>query len=132
MKRYLAFALALVCLVTLAGCAAGHISFNISGAGRIELCSGEDGTAVEISDAGNIKYITDNINDLKFSKGESSKDYGGWSYRLRWYDAGDKLIEEIVVMSEYLIDYDGHFCSGMEADHEIDTDFLDALLENAE
>lgn len=127
MKKYMALVLALVCVLGLVGCSS-KMTFDIAGANKIELRSGSDGTSVEITDEEDIKYITDNINALKFSKGKSSEDYSGWSYRLRWYDSENNLIEVIVVMSEYLIDYNDYFYTAIEADHGIDISFYDKLL----
>lgn len=69
---------------------------------------------------------------MKFSKGESSKDYVGWNYWLKWYDYENNLIEEIVVMSEYQIDYEDYFYMVVEADYQIDISFLDTLIGNKE
>lgn len=132
MKRLIALVLALVCVLSLVGCSETNMTFDIGEASKIELRSGNDGTMVEITDVEDIQYITDNINSLTFSKGESSKDYSGWSYSLKWYDSENNMMEEMVVMSEYQIDYKDYFYKGMEADHKIDISFLDTLLGNEE
>lgn len=106
------------------------MTFDIGEASMIELRSGNNGTTVEVMDEEDIMYITDNINALQFRKGSSSKDSTGWRYWLKWYDSEDHLIEEIVVMSEYNIDYENFFYTSMEADAEIDLLFFDELLGN--
>lgn len=131
MRKYTVLVLALACVLGLVGCSDKNITFNIGEASKIELRSGNDGTMVEITDTEDILYITDNINSLTFSKGESSKDYSGWSYSLKWYDSENNIIEEIVVMSEYQIDYKDYFYRGMDAD-EIDISFFDTLLGSEE
>ncbi len=132
MKRLIVLVWALVCVLSLLGCSETNMTFDIGEASKIELRSGNDGTMVEITDVEDIQYITDNINSLTFSKGESSKDYSGWSYSLKWYDSENNMMEEMVVMSEYQIDYKDYFYKGMEADHKIDISFLDTLLGNEE
>lgn len=132
MRKYIVLVLALVCVLGLVGCSDKNMTFDIGEASKIELCSGNDGTMVEITDTEDILYITDNINSLTFSKGESSKDYSGWSYSLKWYDSEDNIMEEIVVMSEYQIDYKDYFYKGMDADYEIDISFFDTLLGSEE
>ncbi|MDE7205056.1 MAG: hypothetical protein K2O91_24850 [Lachnospiraceae bacterium] len=127
MKKRITFAAVLVCIFGLAGCSSEK-AFGIANASKIELCSGSDGTTVEITNEEDIQYITDNINDLKFSRGKSSKDHSGWSYRLKWYDSENNLIEELIVMSEYQIDYKDYFYTSIDTDHEIDISFLEDTL----
>ena len=129
MKKLIALGLVLACLTSLAGCSS-QMTFHIAEASKIELRSGNNGTTVEVMDEEDIIHITDNINALQFSKGSSSKDSTGWRYWLKWYDSENHLIEEIVVMSEYNIDYKNYFYTSMDADAEIDLLFFDELLGN--
>ena len=128
MKKFAASCFALVLALSMAGCAEQSLKFDIGEAGRIELRSGTDGTAVEITDTEDIKQITDGINALTFRKGGSSKDHSGWSYSLKWYDPEGTLMEEIVVMSGQQIDHNGYFYSSTEAGREIDLAYFDSLL----
>ncbi len=127
MKKLIALILVSICSLSLVGCSS-EIIFDITSTSKIELRSGSDGTTVEITNREDIKRITDNISALKFSEEGSSKDHSGWSYWLKWYDSENNLIEEIVVMSEKQINYKDYFYTCMEADHEIDISFFDALL----
>lgn len=128
MKKYIALILALISIVGLVGCSSEK-SFDITGASKIELRGESRGTAFEINDEEDIKHITDSINVLKFSKGESSPHfYIGRSYLLKWYDSKNNLIEEIVVLSEDVIDYKGHFYKAMKSDYEIDISLFDDIL----
>lgn len=128
MKKFVASFLVLVLALSMVGCSEKSMKFDIGEASKIELRSGTDGTVIEITNTEDIKHITDNINALTFSRGESSKDYSGWSYFLKWYNLENNLMEEIVVMSEQQIDYKGYFYSSMETDHEIDLAYFDRLL----
>ena len=128
MKKFVASFLVLVLALSMVGCSEKSMKFDIGEASKIELRSGTDGTVTEITNTEDIKHITDNINALTFSMGESSKDYSGWSYSLKWYNLENNLMEEIVVMSEQQIDYKGYFYSSMETDHEIDLAYFDRLL----
>ena len=115
-------------VLSMAGCSEKSMTFDIGEASKIELCSGTDGTVIEITDAEAIKHITDNINTLAFSRGGSSKDHSGWSYSLKWYESEHTLMEELVVMSEDQIDYKGYFYSDTDPDREIDLAYFDSLL----
>ena len=128
MKKFVASFLVLVLALSMVGCSEKSMKFDIGEASKIELRSGTDGTVTEITNTEDIKHITDNINALTFSRGESSKDDSGWSYSLKWYNLENNLMEEIVVMSEQQIDYKGYFYSSMETDHEIDLAYFDRLL----
>ena len=128
MKKFVASFLVLVLALSMAGCSEKGMKFDIGEASKIELRSGTDGTVIEITNTEDIKHITDNINAMTFSRGESSKDHSGWSYSLKWYDSENTLMEGIAVMSEYQIDYNGYFYKGMEADNEIDLAYFDRLL----
>ena len=128
MRKLTALILVMLCIFVLAGCSASGISFDIGTADRIELRSGNDGNMIKVTEPDDIKHITDNINSLSFSKAGSSKDYGGWSYSLKWYDSENKIMEEITVMSEYQIDYKNYFYKSVTADCGIDIAFFDTLL----
>lgn len=129
MRKTSAFVLALVCVLGLAGCSDTGMTLDIGETSKIELRSGNDGTTVEITNTEDMQYITSNINALTFIKGESSKDYSGWSYSLKWYDSKNNLMEEIVVMSEHQIKYKDYFYKVAETAHTIDISFFDALLD---
>ena len=128
MRKIMALVLVLVLALSMVGCAEKSMTFDIGEASKIELRSGIDGTTVEITRTEDIQYITDNINALTFSKGESSQNYDGWSYLLKWYDSQNTLMEEIVVMGADLIDYKDYFYSNTETDNKIDIDYFDTLL----
>ncbi len=128
MKRILALVLVFATALTMVGCAKKTVTFDIDVASKILLMSGSSGKTVEITDPEIIAYITDNINGMKFNRDESSRQHNGWSYSLRWYDSEDNLIEYIVVMSATRIDYDNYFYNEMDADVEIDIEFLKELL----
>ncbi|MCD7772090.1 MAG: hypothetical protein LUH23_08420 [Oscillospiraceae bacterium] len=127
MKRFLALVLVFAVALTMVGCAKKIVTFDIDGASKILLMSGSSGETVEITDEETIKYITDNINGMTFNQDISSRHHNGWSYSLRWYDSEDNLIEYIVVMSATRTDYDNYFYNEMDADSEIDIEFLKEL-----
>lgn len=132
MKKKTALLLTVLCMLALFTGCSSQKDFNIKGATKIELKSGTDGTTVEITDKESIDHITENINAIKFTKEKSSKDYTGWSYRLKWYDSENKLIEDIVIMTENRIDYKNYFYNSMKADDDIDIAYFDMLLSGSE
>ena len=128
MKPCVALFFASVFALSVVGCSAKSMKFEIGEADKIELRSGVDGAMVAITNTEEIKHITDNINALTFSRGESSKNHSGWSYSLKWYDSDHTLMEELVVMSGDQIDYNGYFYRETEVDKEIDLACFDRLL----
>lgn len=101
-------------------------SFEIPSAAKVELRSGNTGNIVEITDADNIEQITNNINSLRYEKVNSSNDYTGWSYSIKWYNTDGSLIEEIVILGNQAIDYEEKFYS--VSNGIIDTELLDDFL----
>lgn len=128
MKRFIALILTLVCMLGLVSCSAKTKTFEITGAEKLTVMSGATGESVDITNADDIKYITDNINALQYSKGEKI-DSSGWRYALQWIDKNGEIIEKLTLMGDsYTIIYDGYYYKGMEADYEIDLSVLDSLF----
>lgn len=134
MKRWKVLLFTWAVVLGMTGCtdAGKKLSFSIDEANKIVLRSGNDGKTVEITDEEEIRYITENINAIEFDRGESGKDYTGWSYWLKWYDSEEMLLEDIVIMSKNQIDYKDYFYKSIAADCEIDIAFLDSLLNTEE
>ena len=114
-----------ICMVA---CSSRTHKFEIGDAAKIIVSSGTTGTQVEITDTENIQYITDNINDLTYSKGEKVNS-DGWSYALIWYDKDGNEQKKLTVLNENTVIFDGRYYKGMEADYEIDLAFLEKLFE---
>lgn len=126
MKKWMVMLLAVACVLGLAGCMVNAVSFEIPEAAMIQLRSGNDGSLVEITAQDDIQQITENINALKFEKGYSSEDYTGWSYSITWYNSDGAPLEEITIMTDNQISYEGYFYVSIGAG--IDTKYLDGLL----
>lgn len=128
MKKLIALLLILVCASGLVGCSSESKIFEIAGAEKLTVMSGSMGESIDIISADDIQYITDNINALKYFKGEKVNS-DGWSYALQWLDQNGEIIENLTLLSDgYTIIYDGYYYKGMEADYEIDLSFLDSLF----
>ena len=126
MKKLTALVLALVCVLGLFGCSSKPKTFEIAGAEKITVMSGATGKSIDIVNADDIKYITDNINALEYSKGEKINS-DGWKYSLQWFDQNGELIENLTLLGDgYTIIYDDHYYKGMSVDYEIDLSFLDS------
>ncbi len=130
MKKITALLLTILFVLGLAGCAKQNVQFDIKVADKITIFSGSTGEKVEITDTSAVDHITSNFNALAFSKDKSSEGYDGYAYQITWYDADGKQIELATVMSATRISYDGYFYDTMEADHEIDIDFIEELMES--
>ena len=103
--------------------------FEIGDAAKIIVSSGTTGTQVEITDTESIRYITDNINGLTYSKGEKVNS-DGWSYALILYDKDGNEQKKLTVLNEHTVIFDGRYYEGMEADYEIDLTYLAKLFED--
>lgn len=146
MKKKASRILALGCTLLLVGCGvpeAGESDFEPerdtvvqeetstqTSSYKLVLRSGNKGATVEITDRDTIEYITDNLESLTFTRDESSENYNGWNYWLKWYDE-EELIDDVVILNETKIDYNDYFyqCSGTEG--KIDIAFLEELLEQS-
>ena len=114
-----------LCMVA---CSSHTHKFEIGDAAKLTVTSGNTGEKVEITDTESIRYITDNINGLTYSKGEKvSSD--GWSYALIWYDKDGNEQKKLTVLNEYTVIFDGRYYKGTEADYMIDLAFLEKLFE---
>ena len=126
MKQLMTLVLALVYMLGLVSCSSKPKTFEIVGAERLTVRSGTTGESIDITNVDDIKYITDNINSLKYSKGKKVNG-SGWSYSLQWFDQNGAIIEKLILFGDgYTINYDGYYYKGMSADYEIDLSFLDS------
>lgn len=127
MKKAMYVICIFIILCTVA-CSSRTHKFEIGDAAKLTVTSGNTGEKVEITDTESIRYITDNINGLTYSKGDKvSSD--GWSYALTWYDKDGNEQKKLTVLNEYTTIYDGRYYKGMEADYEINLSFLEKLFE---
>ena len=77
MKKLIAMALCLVLTLSLVGCVKNDTkTFEIAGAEKLTVMSGETGESIEITNANDIKYITDNIDGGLVYYRCSSQQYG--------------------------------------------------------
>ena len=113
-------------LVLLAGCGLVR-SFQIGEAARMTLTSGATGETVELTNPEAIRAVTDNIESIRFQRCRSSGNSTGWSYAIRWYDAGGAVLEDMVIQSSGMINVDGWFWGA--ASGGVDTALLEELLE---
>ena len=120
--------LALLCLVTIAMIiltACGVKTFKLENISRIELSDGTTGSVVEITDIEQIQAITKPFISSGFKKGQSSSSSTGWSYRLKFFQ-DEKLVADIIVMSEVRISFEGYFYEIENG--TIDINYLDSIL----
>lgn len=126
MKKLCAVFCSVICLFFTAASCALTASLDIPKASMIELQNRGDNVSAKILFSEDIRYITDNLNSLKLIKQQSIEDYGGWNYRLRWYDDNGNLLDTVVIISGSLIVYNEHFYS--VSGGSTDLSFLDELL----
>lgn len=127
MKKLLLLMMIPVLLLTLGGCFVAGTSLEVGEAARIELRSGDDGVLVEVTDAEDIRHITDNINTLRFEKVRTGKEYTGKRYSVSWYGPDGGLMDEMLILGGNRVEYNGTYYDSIGA--TVDTAFLDRLLE---
>ncbi|WP_091128607.1 hypothetical protein [Oscillibacter sp. PC13] len=71
-----------------------------------------------------MKYITDNICALTYSKGGAANGEG-WSCALRWYGGNGETIENITLSGNRVIISSGYYYKITLADDKIDLVFLE-------
>ena len=126
MKKIIILIFTLVFIFTLNGCSSAPKTFEIVGATKLIIISGDTGDSISITNSDEIKYITDNITSLKYSKCNKVNS-DGWSYSLQWFDKNDQNIETLTLLGDgYTIIYDGFYYKGMSIDYEIDLTFLNS------
>lgn len=133
MKKLIAIALILVCILGLISCSSKNMKFDIEEANKISIKSGLTGDEVNVTDRETIGDITQNINSLRFEKTSASDEKVGYAYMLKWFDADDKQIASITItdVNGYQISHDGYFYK-VGADLCIDTSMINDLLNSAE
>ena len=82
---------------------------------------------MEISDSGDIRYITENINTLRFEKVSTDREYSRWDYSLAFYGPDGGLMDEMLIIGGNRVQYGGIYYDSIGA--TIDTVFLDRMLE---
>ena len=130
MKKLSALTLALVFILSLAGCAAQTKTFDIGKASKLEITSGTNGESGDVTDAACIKQITDNFNALKF-KDEGKNDGDGWSYAISWIAEGGSCIEKITVLGDGSITYGGHYYTVEGSGDKIDLKYIESVFSEA-
>ena len=133
MKKYIAFVLALVYVLSLVGCAgksdgttsSEHKSFEFENVSKLIVIS-VDGKRFEVNDTDTVRQITENIESIRFEKGESSENTNGFGPFIQWYDTNDNLIESVSVMGEQTIIHNGFFWTA--TDGSIDAELLERVF----
>ena len=129
MKKFIALALALVCVLGLVSCSDKNMTFDIGEASKINIKNGLTGDEVNIVDTEFIQNITENINSLRFEKTSATDGKVGYVYMLTWFDTEDNQIAKITITEEngYQISHDGYYYK-VGADLCIDTALIDEIL----
>ena len=133
MKKCIAFVLAVFCVLSLVGCSgqpdrttsSDNIKFVFGNISKLTVIS-VSGERFEVTDIDTVRQITENIESIRFDKGESNENYNGFGPFIQWYDANDNLIDSISVMGEQTIMYDGFFWTA--ADGNIDEAIINEIL----
>jgi hypothetical protein len=93
---------------SLKACNDGIMVFNLKDITMVEITNGSDGTTVNITDADYLVRLVQSFNGNEFLRGDSAKNYTGWSYRFRFI-SDDKSQAEIFVNTDNVIIYNNRF-----------------------
>jgi hypothetical protein len=83
-------------------------TFDLKNITRIESRSGTTGKTTQITDTDELRIVCNSFMDNEFIRVGSSKDTTGWGYRLTFY-TDEVVTEDIIVMSDNRINYNGYF-----------------------
>lgn len=128
MKRHFAFLASLLLILSLTGCSLGPKKLEITGAASMQVTDMTTGKQAEIADPADIRYITENICSLPYSKGRKVNSDGSM-FSLNWLNEAGEQIAGIAVLSENMIVYQKHYYKVMTIDYEIDLAFLESLFD---
>ncbi len=129
MKKIISILLACFLILLSVGCAKQNLKFEIAGAERITVFSGSTGKTVEITDAEDIEYITNDICSHSFTKGKSCKNYEGYAYELVWYGEDGHVLETVIIQNASRIRYDGYFYDKEACNCELCVDYIESRFE---
>lgn len=122
----LTMAISLVFILLTSGCSKEQ-SFTIDDPTTLTIQCGSEIT--EITDPESINRVTEHIESLVFKRGESSKDWAGWDYWLKWYDDESELIFDAFICGKTL-NCNGYFWNSENG--KIDIELLDAIIKAQE
>ena len=114
MKKLVAFALALACVLSLVGCSNSSIK-GIDKATKIEVVQYDKSNGTEIgtvalTEETSIKHIVDNLNSLKLKK-MNYNEPTVLEYKLTFFNAEGEMIETIYIPANDWVEVDGSFHS---------------------
>ncbi len=128
MKKRTAIILMLALAFCLFGCSAKETTFEITGAESLVVTSGSTGESVTVTDAGDIKHITDSVCGLSYSKGGKADD-DGWGYSLKWLDRDGSAIETLTLLGDgTTVIHDSCYYKAKGTGSAIDLEFIAGLF----
>ena len=131
MKKLTATILALALAFCLLGCSAKETTFEVTGAESLVITSGDTGERITVTDAGDIKHITDSVCGLSYSEGRKA-DSDGWGWSLKWLDKDGNTIEALALSCDgSTVIRDGYYYKVKDTGCAvIDLEFIDTLFDS--
>ncbi len=126
MKKVFVLIISFILMLSGVACAEKTVRFDEGEVAKITVFLGSSGRVVDIEEREEIQALTEDIGGLTFRKEKSSGGYDGFRYSMKWYDEEGKLLEELAVMSEARVKYQGYFYEVKEG--AIDLDLIEGLL----
>ncbi len=103
------------------------ISIDAANVSKITIFNGNSGEQMEITDASEIDYLIQNLNQVTFQKGKWSFRYMGYSFRTTIYNKKGRAIKELIINTENTIRYKGFFYTAK--DQFIDYGYIQKMFE---
>ena len=98
---------------------------------HIEVMSGLTGQKITVKDADSVQKVMSDIESLSYEK-KGEVESAGYAYRIRFYNENYDELGMLFITEEngHQISYDGYYYL-VEADQNIDVDYLEELLKDA-
>jgi len=125
MKRILVILLVLCVVIPFFGCGAKTMTFDLSDAHNIVICS-SSGEKTAVTDPDTVRRLADDIMSLTFIRDRSSKDVNGFGPILQFSDSGDNSLCSFSVSDAQTIACDGYYW--IAEGGSIDTGLIDELM----
>jgi hypothetical protein len=113
-------------IIILTSCSTA-LSVDLSTTATIELKNGTTGDEIVVNDEDAINTICAYFHNDAFAKNGSAADSTGWSYQIICYDAENRQLADIEIVSAEVVKIEGHQYQANES--VIDVNYLQDLFE---
>ena len=101
-------------------------TFDVYHARSLSIQSADSGTMITIVDEAELEAIAMNFASIQWKRAGKNQDSTGWSYRLCWYDENGKCMEDVTIVNNGQILWNGYLYTSKQV--VINTTMLEELL----